>query len=200
MKIFKEGEKSKAICPRCGMVKTTFLTRDVPIQGSKTIAKNILAGVCSVCDRVISIPQQSSLYVKEALHKEKKPLEIRIPKHLEDILANASLKIGGEYNSGVINFLIKYYIHRGFLDPKVRSNISKIYRESKLLDDTISNCRVSIKLDSKIFNEMKELRVNTDFKSDTELLKAIMLKINDDIVQNKDKKVVNALKDFAVAI
>ena len=200
MKIFKEGERSKAICPTCGLVQTEFKKRDVPIQGSKAKAHNILAGVCSVCDEVVSIPQQSSIYVKEALQKEKKPLEIRIPKHLEDIMANASLKISGEYTPAIVNFLIKYYIHQSFINSRSRSSLSKLYKNSDLLSDTVSSCRVSIKFDSKIFDEMKEVRSNAKFRTDSDLLKAIMLKINEDIVQEKDKEIVNTLKDVAIAI
>jgi len=44
--IYKEGDKSKAICPDCGMVETVFMSRDVPIKGTAMTAKNILAGVC----------------------------------------------------------------------------------------------------------------------------------------------------------
>lgn len=70
MKIFKEGDKSKALCPNCGMVETVFLKRDVLIQGSKFTAKNLLSGVCMKCDEVVSIPQQSSLRIKKLLKKE----------------------------------------------------------------------------------------------------------------------------------
>lgn len=34
MKIYKEGDRSKAICPDCGMVEIIFIARDVPIKGS----------------------------------------------------------------------------------------------------------------------------------------------------------------------
>lgn len=67
MKIYKVGDRSKGICPDCGMVETTFILKDVPIKDSSAIAKNILAGVCSKCEKVISIPQQSAADIKKAL-------------------------------------------------------------------------------------------------------------------------------------
>jgi len=200
MKIFKEGEKSKAICPDCGMVETVFQTRDVPVQNSKVVAKNILAGVCSKCDEVVSIPQQSALYVKEALKSEKKPLEVRIPKHLEDILANASLRLVGQYSPIVVNFLIRYYIHKLFSSQKERNQLQTIYNNSDLLSKASLSSRLSIRIESRIFDEFQELRSNTDFKNDSELIKAITLKINKDIVQNKDSKVVEDLKDVTLAL
>jgi len=200
MKIYKEGDKSKAICPDCGMVETVFMSRDVPIKGTAMTAKNILAGVCSQCEKVISIPQQSAPYVKEALHKERKPLEVRIPQHFNDILANASIKIGGEYTSSLVNFLIKYYIHSLYDDARAISRLSKVYENSALMDKTKSNNRLSVKIDKKILNELKEIRIHSNFKNETEVVKAIVLKINDDIVQEKDKKAMLFFQSVALAV
>lgn len=200
MKIYKEGDKSKAICPDCGMTETTFMTKDVPIKGSSAVAKNILAGVCSQCGKVISIPQQSAPYIKEALHKERKPLEVRIPQHFNDILANASIKIGGEYTSSLVNFLIKYYIHSHHDDTKAINKLLKVYENSALMDKTKSNNRLSVKIDEKLFNELKDIRMNSSFKNETEVVKAIVLKINDDIVQEKDKKAMSFFQSVALAV
>jgi hypothetical protein len=200
MKIYKEGDKSKAICSRCGLVETIFLTRNVPIKGTSAIAKNILAGVCSLCAKVVSIPQQSAPYIKEALHKGRKPLEVRIPQHFNDILANASIKIGGEYTSSLVNFLIKYYIHSHYNDSKAIKKLLKVYENSTLMDKTKSNNRLSVKIDEKILNELKDIRIHSNFKNETEVVKAIVLKINDDIVQEKDKKAMLFFQSVALAV
>ncbi len=200
MKIYREGEKSKAICSHCGKVETVFEKRDVPIQGSKIFAKKILAGVCTVCDEVVSIPQQSAIYVKESLQKEKKPLEFRIPKHLEDILANASLRLVGGYSPVLVNFLIRFYIHKSFGSQKERIKLQNIYKKTDLLANVALSSRLSIKIDSKLFEEFQKLKFETNFKNDSELIKAIMLKINNDIVQENDPEMVSELKDLAIAI
>ena len=47
MKLYEEGEKSKAICHHCKqLVSTTFVRRDVPFSDGKGEVKNILAAVC----------------------------------------------------------------------------------------------------------------------------------------------------------
>lgn len=67
MKLFLEGDKSKAICDRCaGVVQTTFERRDVPFSNGSGIAKNILVGVCTVCDDVVAIPAQSTPAISRA--------------------------------------------------------------------------------------------------------------------------------------
>jgi hypothetical protein len=182
------------------MVETSFETKDVAIKGTSLIAKNILAGVCSKCEKVISIPQQSAPYIKEALHKERKPLEVRIPQHFIDILANASIKIGGEYTSSLVNFLIKYYIHSHYDDSKAINKLLRIYENSALMNKTKSNNRLSVKIDKKILNELKDIRINSNFKNETEVVKAIVLKINDDIVQEKNKKTMSLLQSIALVV
>ena len=65
--VYKEGEKSRAICSFCEeLTSTTFRNRDVPIRG-KPITVNILAGVCDTCDKVIAVPQQEVPKITAAL-------------------------------------------------------------------------------------------------------------------------------------
>lgn len=50
--------KSKAFCHDCAaIVETKFLRRNVPFNDGTGVAKNILSGVCDVCQRVVSIPR-----------------------------------------------------------------------------------------------------------------------------------------------
>ncbi len=62
MKKYKVGDKSKAICPKCWMVATTFLTRD--IKTTKTDIKNVLCGVCDSCGLIVSTPAQTTIDIK----------------------------------------------------------------------------------------------------------------------------------------
>lgn len=43
--MFKAGDKSKAICDKCGLVSTTF-----------KIIEGVLYGVCDKCNKKVSIP------------------------------------------------------------------------------------------------------------------------------------------------
>lgn len=61
MKRYKVGDESKAVCEDCGsLVTTKFACRDVPFDDGIGIAKNILAGVCVLCDSVVTVPAQST--------------------------------------------------------------------------------------------------------------------------------------------
>lgn len=71
MKIFKEGERSKAYCENCGLVETIFETRDCPCED--IIVPQILVGVCTKCLEIVSTPQQSAISIKKELDKRKSP-------------------------------------------------------------------------------------------------------------------------------
>ncbi|KPA12476.1 hypothetical protein MHK_007312 [Candidatus Magnetomorum sp. HK-1] len=86
MKFYKENDKSKAICNKCGLVNTTFKVRDVPFSTKNGCARGILAGVCDKCGEVVSVPQQSAPRIKESMQTSKKSIEARLPRHLLDIL------------------------------------------------------------------------------------------------------------------
>lgn len=61
MKLFKEGDKSKAICSSCeDVVSTTFKYRDVPFSDGVGCVKNILVSVCDCCGQVVATPPQST--------------------------------------------------------------------------------------------------------------------------------------------
>lgn len=66
-KVYAIGEKSKAICENCGLVATTFLEKDVPVDDSKVVVKNLLVAVCDQCSEVVGIPMQSVDQIAEAL-------------------------------------------------------------------------------------------------------------------------------------
>ena len=68
MEIFKLGEKSKGVCNDCKkVVPTTFKLCTVPLSSGRGTVDNSLAATCDKCDHVVSIPQQSSSRIKEAL-------------------------------------------------------------------------------------------------------------------------------------
>lgn len=67
MKNYQIGDTSRAICSDCEcVVATTFRIRDVALSDTKELVKDILVAVCNRCDRVVGLPAQSTLMVKES--------------------------------------------------------------------------------------------------------------------------------------
>ena len=66
MKFFVKGDKSKALCEKCGLVSTTFDYRDVPFEDGRGVSRGTLVAECDVCHKVVAIPAQSALRICEA--------------------------------------------------------------------------------------------------------------------------------------
>jgi hypothetical protein len=61
MKLYRPGDKSRAICTRCGsVVPTTLAPRDVPFSDGAGSACGVLAATCDHCGSVVAVPAQST--------------------------------------------------------------------------------------------------------------------------------------------
>ncbi|MCK0154929.1 hypothetical protein MWU49_14530 [Alcanivorax sp. S6407] len=196
MKIFKVGDTQKAICSHCQSLQTaTYQLRDVPFSDGSGIVKNVLVGVCNQCDQVALLPHQSTPAVRRELDTARKPVESRIPAHMLDILSLASYELGG--STDFIPTLMKYYIHRLAADQNAAGKITSLLGSD--LAKGKADKRLSLK-GRKISEEVELLKVRAHISNTTDLIKGVILKINDDILVKKRAQPTNALKSFVASI
>lgn len=195
MKILKVGDTLKAACNHCESFKTvTFALRDVPFSDSSGTVKDVLVGVCNTCDTVAVLPHQSTPAIKKQLEVQRKSLESRVPAHMIDILNLASDKLGG--GTEFANSIVKFYIHA------LSSNEISPDQLGQYLDTDLakgpSQKRISLK-GRHLQEELALLKGLTQIKSTTDLLKSIVLKINDDLLVNQEKRPTDQLKSVLAA-
>lgn len=196
MKIFKVGEKSKGICDKCkSLVPTTFSICSVPLSTGKGVVDDILAATCDHCDHVVSIPQQSAPRIKESLNTKKHSIEARLPRHLLDVLLLASDSFDMGNPELLKDSLIRYYIGVAESDKTMIKNIKK-YSQSDFAKG--SGFRLSLKVNDTIFECFEHLREKTSLNK-TQILKGIILQINEDILQKPLKKRLNELQKVLLA-
>ena len=195
MKIVKVGDSQQAACHQCQRFENvTYKLRDVPFSDGAGLVKNVLVGVCDCCDSVAVLPHQSTPAVKKQLENQRQSLESRVPAHMVDILNLASVEVSG--GTDFVPGLIKYYIHSMSTNDISPQGMSK-YLSSDLAKGK-SQKRISIKGRhvAKEFGRLKEI---TKIDSTTELIKGVVLKINDDVLVNKKPKAIRALKTIVAA-
>ena len=95
MKLLASGDTAAAICDRDGMVMASYQYRDVPFSEGHGLAKDILAGVCPACDRVIITPPQSTPAIHRARREALRSMEFSLPAPFADILDAAAYRIDG---------------------------------------------------------------------------------------------------------
>lgn len=197
MRFVKEGEKGKAICNSCGLTNTTYLLRDLPFSDNSGTVKDILAGVCDICNEVVSIPAQSTAKIKAEYNKTRKPLEVRVPAHYIDILILASQKIDKELDESFFKTLVTFYVHKLMKKTTDKATFETLLNSE--LAKAKSSKRLSFKLTERTEKELSYLISSIGIKNKSELIKGIILKINEDIVQPKTPKYFNELKNLATA-
>lgn len=195
MKILKVGDTKKAACNTCESFQDiTFQLRDTPFNDGSGIVKNALVGICDTCDSVAVLPHQSTPAVKKQLEKQRKSLESRVPAHMIDILNLASDKLGG--GTEFVPNIMKYYIH-ALSNNEISSNNISRYLNSDLAKG-VAQKRISLK-GRHLEEELILLKELIEVESTTDLLKIVVLKINDDVLVNERPKPMGRLKSIMAA-
>jgi hypothetical protein len=195
MRVVKEGDKGKAVCEFCGLSTTTYALRDVDFSDKRGTVKNIIVGVCDKCGGVASIPSQSVPQIKSEYNKTLKPLETRVPAHFIDILNLAIKKIDKDLDEKFSKTLFLYYLHNFSTGKFSDKNVSKLL-ESEISKAKLSK-RFSIKISKKTEREIDVFITHSGLKSKSDLVKVIILTINNDIVQAPLPKHLSELKKLA---
>ena len=196
MKIFKLGEKSKGVCSECKkLVSTTFKICSVPLSSGKGHVDDIVAATCDRCDHVVSIPQQSAPRIKETLNNKKYSIEVRLPRHLLDILLLASDKFDFGNPEILKDVLIRYYIVQTKSDKELLKSINKL-SQSEFAKGT--GYRLSLKV-SEAINERFEAIMKATSLNKTQVIKGLILQINEDILQHPFKKKMEELETVLMA-
>ncbi|GAC26076.1 hypothetical protein GMES_3801 [Paraglaciecola mesophila KMM 241] len=170
------------------------MLRDVPFSDGSGTVKNALAGVCDSCNEVVLIPHQSTPAIKKQLDTHKKAVETRVPAHMVDMLNLASMELGG--STDFSNALIKYYLHNLSEQKTSVKGLIK-YLESDLAKG-VAQKRISLK-GRQVSKEIDNIKFKTSIGSTTDVLKAVVLKINDDVFVHPKTQLINSLKGVAAA-
>ncbi|PWC13085.1 hypothetical protein B4923_07575 [Brenneria roseae subsp. americana] len=196
MKIFKVGDTQTVLCNLCRSCENvTFQLKDVPFSDGTGIVKQVLVGVCDQCGNVAVVPHQSTPMIKKALDVQRKSLESRVPAHMIDILNLASSELGGAPD--FVPSLIKYYLHSLAADQEAAQDIPRLLQSD--LAQGKSEKRLSLK-GRHVIQNIDTLKISTKITSTTALLKGIVLKINDDVLVQRNPAHIRRLKSIIAAI
>lgn len=202
MEIFKEGDKSKAICQHCKRITaTTFSVRTTQIQDGKKFLRvpDVLVSVCDTCDNVAAVPQQSFAAVAEVKKKsETTHEEFRVPRHFLDILNNSISILGLIATKDLRARIVRYYL--ADLDPtKTNIKIMKQSLESELLIGNFKRGnRLSMRFSSELEDHFTEIIEFSALKR-TEVIDSVIVRIKEDILDKKDSEKIDNLKTALMA-
>jgi len=198
MKFYIEGDKSKAICPHCGLVSTTFQYRDLTLKESNKVVKNILVGVCDDCNTTVSTPAQSTAEINRVREKEVVSIEASLPSVFIEILNLACFKLDPSASQDMIKRLLFTYIHKnasGDNDFKIESYIRNYELLLKSLPLTTPKKRLSMKVSANMAKEFDSLTTALE-KNKTDTIKLLVASIKKDIIDDEDPKKIEELRSM----
>ena len=201
MKLYEEGDRSRAVCHHCKqLVGTTFARRTVPFSDGHGEVKNILAGVCNICDHVVTVPAQSTPAIREARQKEVKPIEAQLPAIYLDVLDLAAYQVDSASSTEFRKVLMTLYLHRFALGEYPRAWLLNAHRSALERFGEhrgIARRRLSMKVSPQIAEDLKMLMAETAL-SQTEVIKSVIYQIQSDIIESHKPALMKELGILSV--
>ena len=195
MKIVKVGDKGRAACHTCSaFTDTTYQLKDVPLSDGSGIARNVLVGVCDQCGSVTAIPHQSTPMIKQVVEKKRHAIESRVPAHMLDILNLVSIEVSGD--TTFVPQIMKYYLH-GLSQKSIPTEGIGGYLNDEFAKGKEQK-RLSL-IGRYVVGDIEELKQLTSIDSTSDLIKSVVLKINDDILVKRKPEPIRQLSDLVAA-
>jgi len=199
MKLYQDGDKGQAICRHCEkIVATTFERKDVPFSDGVGMARDILVSACDVCGEVVGIPAQSTPAISAARKVAECSVEAKIPPIFIDALDLACFELSQEATTELRKRLVTFYIHKYASGDFISTELAGLLKQA---DETYpshrgaAGKRLSFKVAPSVAGDMDRLLKQTGLKK-TGLLKSIIFKIKEDVLDRKGKKIFPELRSL----
>lgn len=197
-KFWRAGDRSRAICEHCGgVVETRFEYRTYALGKPRVDVPDVLVAVCSACDRTVAVPYQSSPKLNEARKAADAPLEARIPKHLEDVLAVVASHYGRN-DSEFRGVILRYYLHALGESDALARHIRDL--ASGDLASGPADERLSLKIQQPVLSRAWETARNAGMRSKTEMVKGAIIAAAEDLDTREGRKRRATLSEMAASV
>ena len=182
MHLYREGDRSEAICHACEKrVTTHFAVRTLHLPESGIDVPDVLAAVCNECGGVAAIPAQSAPKLREARERRKaEELEARIPSHLDDVVHLLS----DHYAAPVASFrpsLLRFYLREVASDAELAGRV-KTLAGSELAQGR-ARARVSLRAPEGLLRDVRGRAREVGIASDADLIRGILLAAKEDVLE-----------------
>lgn len=185
MHIWKEGDRSAAMCPTCeARVETRFEVRTVRLEESGIDVPDVLVAACTGCGETVSIPAQSAPKLREARERRKADLlESRIPSHLDDVIHLLS----DHFATAVAAFrpaLLRFYLSEVASDSGFAQRV-KALSETDLAGGR-ARARVSLRVPAELLAAVRGRSREVGVGTDAELIRGILVAAKEDVLEGRD--------------
>lgn len=196
-KFWRRGERSVALCPTCrARRETVFAYRDVPLEKSGVTATNVLVGVCTSCDTIASIPQQSAARLKDVRRPPPKKTEVRISRELQDVLFMLATEYGG-VPKAFGGAVVRYYLRQARHDPKLARRLARLAQSPEAAG--IADARLSFAAVPSWYEDLKRELPSVALPDRSALVRGVIVAAKEDAFDKPRKGMRKAFEAIAEA-
>ncbi|HEX6370129.1 MAG TPA: hypothetical protein VF006_14505 [Longimicrobium sp.] len=196
-KFWRAGDRSRAICEECGAVETRFEYRTYSLERPRVDVPDVLVAVCTTCDRTVGVPYQSSPRLNEARKVAEAPLEARIPRHLDDVLAVVASHYGRN-DSEFRGVIVRYYLHALAESSTFARHVRALAMGD--LGQGSADERLSLKIQRPVLSRAWETARSAGMRSRTEMVKGAIIAAAEDLEGRRGKKRRETLAEMAASV
>lgn len=198
-KILTEGAPGRALCGRCHtIVALTYRYRNVALDEDEHTSTSVLAGVCDLCDHVVSIAPQATPAIKRARLAARPSVSALLPPPFLRALHNASAIIDPDAMPDLPKRLLLHYVDE-FSSGQRDLRRLHVARHAALSDFTDAAAqplkRYTILMSDAMAAAFAQLRGAT-WMSTTMLLKCLVAEIRHDVIDAATPERLQALRDW----
>jgi hypothetical protein len=198
MKIWKEGEASRTICPTCQRrTDVIFRRRTVELKDPDVSIADVLAAVCCECGGVAVIPAQSMPRLGAGMKQATVTLNARIPGHLEDVLlllADTLASTSPPSVPAVLRFLLSEFASNPLVAKRVKERAT-----DELLDGPADH-DLSVRIPALLLIEMDEAAARAGIPSRTAVVKGLLAVAKEDVLDGRDQVLGNTMRRVLAAV
>jgi hypothetical protein len=198
MHLWKEGDRSEAICHACEKrVGTHFAVRTYTLHDSGVDVPDVLVAVCDECGATVALPAQSAPKLKEARGRRmSEVLEARIPGQLDDVLH----LLADHYSTAVAAFradLLRFYLSEVLGDDGLLQRVNALARTE--LAQGRARARVSVRVPTDLLDAARRRARAGGITSDADLVRGIVIAAKEDVLEAADPRRADRLSGVAQA-
>ena len=174
----------------------------MPFSDGKGTADDVLVGVCDVCGDVVAIPAQSTPSIREARARELVSVEAKLPAVYVDVLDLAAYAIDPQVSTDFRKVMLTWFVHRCATETSGVSSLLEAHGYARATFPErrgIARRRISMKVSPRVESDFRLLEEGTALNK-TELLKSVVWRIRDEILESPRKTVIRQLKDLSTIV
>ena len=173
VKLWIEGDRSRAACERCKkVVATRFERRTVHLERPRPVdVPHVLVAACAECGEVAAIPPQSSPRLREA-RREPERIEVRIPRVLDDAMGLVADKYAVRLEA-LEAPIVRHYLRRIGKDRRVASRVKDLL--SSPLATGPADARITIRVAPDALGAALAVARGAGLESASDLIRGILV-------------------------